>query len=100
MVERRTVYRNADGVRRTLITDDDRPGKALVKTEVVLDEIVDGIARDREIMRHGVNKKVASLPLTVYEDLVNRGIAGDEDAFKKWLNSSEATPWRVWQGNV
>ena len=100
MVERRIVYRDADGVRRTLITDDDNPTRAIVKTEQVLDEILDGIARDRETMRHGVNKHAARLPLFIYEDLKHRGIIDDDDAFRRWLNSPEATPWRVWPGSV
>ena len=49
-------------------------------------------------MRHGVNKLAARIPLTVYEDLKHRGIADDEAKFKAWLNSSEATPWRIWLG--
>lgn len=99
-MERRITYREADGVRRTMILDDDNPHRAVVKTEQVLDEILDGIHRDREISRHGTNKLAARLPLFVVEDLIHRGIYTDEDAFKKWLNGPEAVPWRIWQGNV
>jgi hypothetical protein len=49
-------------------------------------------------MPHGVNKLAARLPLFVYEDLLHRGIIGDEDAFKRWLNGPEAAPWRIWKG--
>ena len=100
MGEAKRVYQSRNGVRRTSIVDDDAPGRVIVKTEQVLDEIIDGIARDRETMRHGVNKVAARLPLFVYEDLVHRGIADDEDAFKKWLNGPEAAPWRIWKGDL
>ena len=100
MVERMRVYRDADGVRKTMIWDDEDPDRVTIKTEQVLDEILDGIARDSEIRQSGDNRTVARLPRIVYEDLMARGIANDEDAFKKWLNSSEATPWRTWKGDV
>jgi hypothetical protein len=98
--EQKRRYFAANGVVKTAITDDDYPDRLVVHTEQDVGEILDGIARDREIMRHGVNKKLATLPTFIWEDLVIRGIAYDEDAFKKWLNSSEATPWRIWGGRV
>ena len=94
------VYRNSNGIRRTAFADSDRPNEIVVRTEQVLDEILDGIHRDRETMRQGTNKLAARIPLTVYEDLKHRGIADDEAKFKTWLNSSEATPWRIWPGSV
>jgi hypothetical protein len=65
-----------------------------------VEPILDGIARDRETMPHGVNKLAARLPLFVYEDLLHRGIIGDEDSFKRWLNGPEAAPWRIWKGSL
>lgn len=97
--EAKRIYENRGGVRRTLIADDDRPG-FVTQTEQVLDEIIDGIARDREAVRHGTNKLAARLPLFVVEDLIHRGIFFDEDGFKKWLNGPEATPWRIWKGQI
>ena len=29
-----------------------------------------------------------------------RGIWDDHDAFKAWLNSSEAAPFRIWRGRL
>ena len=100
MAERCRVYRDADGVRKTMIWDDEDPDRFVIKTEQVLDEILEGIARDREALQTGDNRHAARLPVFIYEDLVKRGIVGDEDAFKKWLNGTEAVPWRIWQGNV
>ena len=51
-------------------------------------------------MRHGTNKLAARLPLVIYEDLEQRGIIDDEDAFERWLNGPEATPFRIWQGQL
>ena len=69
MTERTRIYRDSLGVRRTSIWEDDNPSQVTVKTEQNLTPILDGIARDSETMRHGVNKLAARIPLTVYEDL-------------------------------
>ena len=100
MPERKTIYRNADGVRRTLITDDEFPFRAVVHTEQVLDEILGGIARDRDAANDNasVNKLVARLPVAVFERAVLEG--WDEGDWKRYLNSSEAAPFRIWRGRV
>ncbi len=100
MSERRRVYRDSDGITRVLIWDDEDPDSFVVHTAQDIEQILDGVARDRETMRHGDNKKLATLPAIIYEDLKQRGIADDDDAFRKWLNSPEASPWRIWQGEV
>jgi hypothetical protein len=98
--EQKRIYQARNGIVRTAILDPDRPDDLTVLTQQDVEPILDGIARDRETMRHGVNKLAARLPMFVYEDLVHRGIAYDEDAFKRWLNGPEATPWRVWRGQL
>lgn len=100
MGEARRRYHAADGVVRTAIIDPDRPDDLIVKTSMDIEPILDGIARDRETMRHGANKLAARLPLFIVEDLMHRGIYLDEDAFKRWLNGPEAAPWRIWRGRV
>jgi hypothetical protein len=100
MGEQKRIYQNRNGVRRTAIIDPDRPDDLIVKTEQDIEPILDGIARDREIMRHGKDKVAARLPLFIYEDLKHRGIVDDDDAFKKWLNGPEAAPWRIWRGRL
>ena len=98
MTERKTVYKNADGVRRTLISDDERPG-FVVRTEQVLDEILAGINRDRELHpANSTNKMLARIPIEIYERAVLQG--WDEDDWRRWLNSFEAAPFRIWRGNV
>lgn len=99
MGEQRRRYQARDGIEREVIFDSDFPDTFTVKTSQDIEPILDGIARDREIMRHGMNKLAARLPTFIYEDLVHRGIAGDDDAFRKWLNGPEATPWRIWKGD-
>jgi hypothetical protein len=99
VTERRTIYRNADGVRRTLITDDERPEDFAVHTEQVLDEILDSVERDRAIMSHnGVNKLLARIPIEVYERSVHE--QWDEADWARYLNSDAARPFRIWGGRV
>lgn len=101
MVEQRQTYRDRDGVKRTLIWDDDAPDRVVVHTQEDLEPALDSIARDRAIMRNdGENKLAARLPVTVAEDLILRGIFYDEAKFKAWLNSPEAAPFRIWQGRL
>jgi hypothetical protein len=96
MGERRRRYAYRDGVARTMISHDDH--LTLVVSQDV-ERILEEIKYLRETTVKGTdNWHAAKLPVPVYEDLKNRGIADDEDAFKRWLNSSEAAPWRVHEG--
>jgi hypothetical protein len=88
-----------DGIVRETIYDPGE-GRLVVNMRQNVDEIIAGIERDRDNMKRTMNKKVATLPAFVVEDLTHRGIYDDRDAFDKWLNSSEADPWRVWKGRV
>lgn len=97
MGEARRRYFAQNGVTRDSFVEDDN---LVVHTQQDIAPILDGIERDRDTMRHGVNKLAARLPLFIYEDLVHRGIADDDDAFKKWLNGPEAAPWRIWRGDL
>lgn len=99
MTQRSQVYRDADGVRRTLITDDERPDDVVVHTEQVMDEILASVERDREIMSNdGVNKLLARIPISIYERACLE--QWDDVDWARWLNSSEAAPYRIWRGNV
>lgn len=40
------------------------------------------------------------LPPVIVEDLMRRGIFKDSDAFKKWLGTEEAKPWKIHPGKV
>jgi hypothetical protein len=99
VTERRTPYHNADGVRRTFITDDERPNDLVVHTEQVVDEILGSIERDRATMAHnGVNRLLARIPISIYERSVHE--QWDEADWARWLNSSDAAPFRIWPGQV
>jgi hypothetical protein len=57
--------------------------------------------------RNGYNlartrKYVATIPMAVMNMLFRKGMNPfvDTDAFKKWLNSEEARPWRTSSGDV
>jgi hypothetical protein len=99
VTERTRVYRDADGVRRTLIVDDERPDRFVVQTTQDIEPILDSIERDRAIMANdGVNKLLARIPVSIFERSVHE--EWDEDDWKTWLNSAEAAPFRVWKGRV
>ncbi|HSZ55467.1 MAG TPA: hypothetical protein VK797_07405 [Tepidisphaeraceae bacterium] len=99
MTERSRVYHNAHGVRRTLIADDERPDRFVVRTQQDVEPVLASVERDRAIMAHdGVNKLLARIPVSIFERSVHE--QWDEGDWKKWLNSSEAAPFRVWPGRV
>lgn len=98
MSERQRIYRDADGVRRTMIWDDDDPDQIVVNTEQDVEPILDSVHRDRELMPHGTNKLVARIPMFIYERAIHQ--QWDEDDWKRWLNSDEAAPWRIWRGVI
>jgi hypothetical protein len=99
MPETRRLYTVDGGIVRETIYDDSN-GRLVVAMRQNVDEILAGIARDQENLRRTEMRKVATLPAFVVEDLTHRGIYDDPDAFDAWLNSSAASPWRVWKGRV
>lgn len=94
MTQQRMVYRNRDGVRRTLIWDDERPDDVTVHTEEDIEPLLESVARDREIMRNdGVNKLLGRVPVTVYERATHE--QWGEDDWRKWWNG-EGRAFRIW----
>jgi hypothetical protein len=97
MGDQRFTYLNRDGLRRTMIWDHARPDEVNVFTEQVLDEILAGIARDREILnQRGPNRCLARIP-AVFADKV---LLMDDDELKKWLNDSDNSAFRIWRGRA
>jgi hypothetical protein len=98
-MQRAFVYEDRNGVRRTLIADDERPDRFVVKTSQDLEPILESVARDRELMANtGVNKLAARVPVAIYERAIHE--EWSEDDWKRWLNSSEAEPFRIWKGKL
>ena len=99
MTEHRVTYQDANGVRRTMIMDDERPDRIVVHTEQILDQILAGVQRDREFSQAGRDmKRIGVMPVEVFERSIHEQWGPDDEA--KWLNSSEAAPFRVWRGRV
>ena len=98
-MESKFVYRNNDGVRRTMIIDTDNPHNITVHTEVVMDEVLESVKRARELHpEHSTNKHLAKVPMTVVERAMLED--WDEGDWKKWLNDPDNAMFRVWQGTV
>lgn len=100
MAEHKTVYRDSDGVRRTMITDDDRPDDINVFTEVDMT----GVYETNKIMRElhpekSTNKLLArGIPMTVYEKSILED--WDDNKWKQWLNDPDNAAFRIWEGRV
>ena len=99
MVERKRIYRDSDGIRRTLIWDDGDPdGPFHILTEQDVEPILDAVARDREIMANSGDMKLTyHVPAIVYERACREG--WDEGDWRKWYNG-EGRPFAVYNGRV
>jgi len=98
-MQRAFVYAAANGVRRSLIVDDERPDQFTVKTEQDIEPLLESVARDRELMANtGDNKLAARIPVSIYERSVHE--EWSEATWKRWLNSAEAAPFRIWKGRL
>lgn len=47
-----------------------------------------------------MQNKVASIPMSIYAELVQKGIAQDDDALKAWLDDPSNRVWRVRPGRL
>lgn len=69
-----------------------------------ISDVEDLIAQNRELrndsQRGGDFRKVASIPMNVYMDLVAKGITRDPKAFAKWLNDRDNRVFRTHEGKV
>ena len=84
-MQRAFVYEDRNGVRRTLIADDERPDQFTVKTSQDLEPILDSVARDRELFaNNGDNVVLGRVPVGVYERAVHE--QWGEDDWRKWWN--------------
>ena len=50
--------------------------------------------------RFGEWNKVASIPLTIYNDMVKSGMVNDQAALKRWLNDSSNRFFRTRPGTI
>lgn len=99
-MERKVVYRNSDGVRRTTIWDEERPGEITVHTEVDVTQAIENNKIFRELHpRRSTNKMLArGVPLTVAEQAMRE--QWDERDWARWLDNPDNAVFRVWQGRV
>lgn len=99
MTSHKFIYSNKDGVRRTMLSDHEKPNQFTVHTEVdVTDLVKHNIMLAEDQKRKSVNKLLARVPLTIYEKSMLEG--WDESDWKKWLNDPDNKAFRVWGGQV
>lgn len=101
MTEYRQRYQARDGVVRVLHWDDERPDRFVVETIQDVEPILEGVARDRELMRNdGVNKVLGHVPVAVYERAVHE--QWGEDDWSRWWNGQgppdlpNGRAFRIW----
>jgi hypothetical protein len=98
VAERKRVYRDSDGVRRTMIWDDDDPDQVVVQTEQDVEPILESAAARRD--NHDPRRDmwgVGMIPVAVWERAVLE--QWDESDWKKFWNG-EGRPFRTAPGWV
>jgi hypothetical protein len=98
MAERKRIYRDADGVRRTVIWDDEDPDQVVVQTEQDVEPILESAAARRD--NHDPRRDmwgVGMVPVAVWERAVLE--QWDEGDWKKFWNG-EGKPFRTAPGRV
>lgn len=100
MAERKVIYRNEDGVRRTMIWEDTDPYTVHVQTQQDLTQAI----RNNKLLqeqhpRRSTNKLVArGVPISVAEKAMLE--QWDEQDWARWLDDADNAAFRVWQGRV
>lgn len=99
-MESRITYTSRYGLRRTSVVDDAEPYKLRIFTELDMDQIIEGIKRDRELLVKpgSMNKLAARAPMTVMERSIHE--QWDDADWKKWLNDPDNDAFRIWRGRV
>jgi hypothetical protein len=100
MAERKVIYRNGDGVRRTMIWEDTDPYTVHVQTQVDMTQALENNKVMRELHpRRSTNKLLArAVPMTVAEQAIREN--WDDSDWKKWLNDPDNAAFRIWPGRV
>jgi len=83
---------------------DDTTGLTTIETEQDVTELVESnkalynLVDERTPWAEG--RRVASIPMNVYLDLVQKGVTKDPKAFKRWLNDPDNRFFRTSPGTV
>jgi len=92
------------GIHRTFIYDDDTDTFTIqtavdVKPRLEVNKIETNLYDERTPWKGDVHH-VASIPLSIYFELKEKGIIDDDKAFKKWLNDPDNRAFRTRPGKV
>lgn len=100
-----TVYQNENGVRRTLIQEDDDPyGNFAVRTDFHVGGVIRLASDLREVNQHIGHRAsknmvpVAEIPMNVVEQWMRDGCLEDRSVVRKWINDPANRPFRITEG--
>lgn len=83
---------------------DNGDGTVTVESDQDVSEILKANQANRNAIekqdKWGEMSRVASIPLTVYYDLKQKGILDDQTAMKRWLNDPDNELFRTRKGKV
>lgn len=99
MSERKHTYLDSFGVRRTMIFGEDHNRFDLrVQTEQNVDGLLEHTHAMRDVPQPGPFKKIATVPIEVWERSVLEG--WDDADWAKFLNDPDNAALRTWKGKV
>jgi hypothetical protein len=88
------------GTRQWFVPSDDGRTFQIVTEQVVTPILADNAERRKTRERWGDGQLVARIPNVVMDDLIHKGIAQDNSAFRRWLNDPTNKVFRLREGKV
>lgn len=90
------------GTKKYVLDNPDDPGGIVVETHSDLAPLIDSNKEqyNQAPATWGEGRKVASIPLEIYFQLKQQGIADDPIQFRKWLNDPDNRYFRTMPGKV
>jgi|SRR6185436_8057803 len=100
MPERKFVYLDENGVRRTLVWDEAEPDKFGVFAEVDISGLaaLNRAQGEHEYVKGAVTTTLARVPFTLWEEAYHA--AWNEEQWTRFLNDPDFKDCRVWSGRV
>lgn len=106
-MDRKQVYENANGVRKTLVAHDDDPyGDFSIITDQRVGDVIAECQKLREL-KHVVGHRkstnlvhVCEMPMVDYQRAMIEGWANDPKKIRQWVNDPQNKPFRVTDGRL
>ena len=89
-----------NGITEYQHVDNSKPRDLILETVQDCQPILDYVKQERERPVGKEWRKVAVIPLTVYDKAAREGWLHDKARWHRWMNDPDNAAFRVWNGNI